>query len=107
MGKYGWLVLSAVVLTACDAGKQDEIKLLSKDNTHMLYLYPTAQTAEIYSGISALGVFDVSQSKANTYVLSPTSGSYTQLELTFDPVSGNWSCKQCKKQGLTQEWTLY
>jgi hypothetical protein len=82
----------------------NEIKLLSEDNTHMLYLYPDEQLAELYSGMSRINEFKLVNKSQNTYELSPIERP--TLKITFTENTINWSCRQCNKLGLATNWVV-
>jgi hypothetical protein len=99
------LIMSLLMLAGCnsDTGSQ-ETQLISKDNRHILYLFTDSMKAEVYSGMSVLGKFEMSYTADNTYTLTPESGKYTELVFINNPEKNNWVCKNCKGQGLDSRW---
>jgi hypothetical protein len=97
-------MLAIVFLTSCDAIKKNEIKLLSKDRTHMLYLYPDENYAELYSGMSLINEFKLVNISPQTYELSPIKEP--TLKITFKENSMNWHCIQCNKLKLATQWIV-
>ncbi len=97
------IVVLLATLTLISCGKGEEIQLLSKDNSHMLYLYPEDSSAELYTGMSMLTDYKLSLDK-KIYTLASKKKGFNNIELTLDANTGNWACRGCIKQGLSSQW---
>jgi hypothetical protein len=94
-------VFITTILFGCS--KSQEIKLLSNDNRHMLYLYPDDSSAELYSGMSMIKDYELTLNK-NIYTLNPKKVNAGKIELALDSKTGNWACRGCIKAGLSSQW---
>jgi hypothetical protein len=99
------LILLTLFITSIlfGCGKSQEIKLLSNDNSHMLYLYPDDSSAELYTGMSMIGDYELSFEKY-VYTLKPKKSNSGKIELVLNSDTGNWACRGCKKMGLSSQW---
>jgi len=100
--RIGFVVLTCVVLSSCDSGR--EIKLLSENNSHMLYLYPNDKSAELYTGVSLVADYQLKLNSKDVYLLKAKSDQSNPIEFMFDSNTGNWKCSGCIKQELSSQW---
>ncbi len=96
------LIAVTLMLAGCGSSKTNELKLLSENNTHMLYIYPDDMSAELYTGMSLLNNYTLVSITENSYEM--TAKGDPTLQLIFEPESSSWLCIACKSLGLSTAW---
>ena len=61
-------------------------------------------TADVYTGMTRLGEFDMEYIAENTYKLIPRTGELAAIEFIANPSAGEWKCTNCSKQNLDTTW---